>query len=45
VVLMKIPICSDMTLCVDHYIGCSVSVKTKLHGRMYYTKEGKQRQW
>jgi hypothetical protein len=36
VVLMKIPVCSDMTLCVDHYIGSSVSVMTKLHGTISY---------
>jgi hypothetical protein len=37
---MKIPVCSDMTLCVDHYIGSSVSVTTKLHARTYYMREG-----
>ena len=34
---MKIPVCSDMTLCVDHV--SSVSVQTKLHARTYYTWE------
>jgi hypothetical protein len=42
---MKIPVCSDMTLPVDHYIGSSVSVKTKLNGRTYYMQEGQGREW
>jgi len=33
-----------MTLCVDHYIGSSVSVMTKLHGTMYHMREGQGEQ-